>query len=137
SAQQINDIVKTIQDFVEKAVEKVSETTSIVQEQEDAVNHSEGIFVEIINAVQTLSKEVNDITLKINNVNQMKTEIQEEVEGLSAIFEETASGAEEVATYSSNIKSSSSQFVTVISRLNDLADELQTHINHFKGDVAK
>lgn len=131
SAQQINDIVKTIQDFVEKAVEKVSETTSIVQEQEDAVNHSEGIFVEIINAVQTLSKEVNDITLKINNVNQMKTEIQAEVEGLSAIFEETASSSEEVATYSSNIKSSSSQFVTVISRLNDLADELQAHINIF------
>ena len=132
SAKQINDIVKTIQDFVEKAVEKVSETTSIVQEQEDAVNHSEGIFVEIINAVQTLSKEVNDITHKINNVNQMKSEIQEEVEGLSAIFEETASGAEEVASYSTNIKSSSSQFVTVISRLNELADELQEHINHFK-----
>jgi len=132
SAKQINDIVSTIQDFVSKAVEKVSETTTIVQDQEDAVNHSESIFVEIINAVQALSQEVNDITLKINNVNQMKSEIQEEVEGLSAIFEETASGSEEVASYSSTIKSSSAQFVTVISDLNELADELKEHINHFK-----
>lgn len=132
SAQKINNVVKTIENFVAEAVTKVEETSNVVKTQEAAVAKSQAIFNDIIASIHTLSEQVDDITNKLNGVNEMKNNVFEQVESLSAILEETAAGSEGVAENCNDVTSSSNQFVNILSELTTISEELQGHINRFK-----
>lgn len=132
SAKQIDEIIKEIKNKSELAVSRVLITSETVDNQEKAVKESQGIFAEIVSAVDDLTKEVKQIASGLNSVNTMKDDVVSKVENLSAILEETAAGAEEVTASAEEVTASTDQFVNNFNHLKDVSKELKEKINKFK-----
>ena len=132
SAKQIDEVIKTIRNTTNIAVEKVKETSITVTDQGKAVIESQEIFNKIILAIEELSREVKDIFHNISDVNNMKDNLVGQVSNLSITLEETAAGAEEVAALSEEVTSASSNSKEKFYELRDVVKELEELIKVFK-----
>ncbi len=132
SAKQIDEIIKEIRSKSELAVDRVLETSGTVDDQEHAVKESEVIFTEIVTAIESLTEKVSKIAEGVSTINNMKDDVVEKVENLSAILEETASGTEEVSATAQEVTASTESFVDNFNNLKDMAEELKEKIEEFK-----
>ncbi|OCB00434.1 methyl-accepting chemotaxis protein [Clostridium beijerinckii] len=132
SAKQIDEIIKEIKSKSELAVDRVLETSGTVDDQEHAVKESEVIFTEIVTAIESLTEKVSKIAEGVSTINNMKDDVVEKVENLSAILEETASGTEEVSATAQEVTASTESFVDNFNNLKDMAEELKEKIEEFK-----
>lgn len=132
SAQKINEVVQSIEHFVQLAVNKANDTSHMVDSQEEAVEQSQVIFSDIISSVHVLSDKVSEIVTELTSINEMKNDVLEQVESLSSILEQTATGTEEAANSASIVENSTSQFVSSMSNLSTMSNDLNHHIDQFK-----
>ncbi|WP_455792457.1 methyl-accepting chemotaxis protein [Clostridium butyricum] len=131
SAHEIDSIIKEISEKSNKAVDKVSNTTNVVKEQEEAVMESQKIFKDIVHSVESLSDKVSIIADSISVINTMKDNVLDKVGDLSALLEETAAGSEEVTASAHEVNASTETFVHDLNILKEKTEELKQHISTF------
>jgi len=129
SANRIEQIVAEIKMYTDSAVQKVSHTTKNVEEQEHAVASSEGLFNEIVAAVDGLVQHLNLIFNSIEETNIMKSSIVEEVCTLSATLEETSAGTDEIASSAKMVGDTITQNVEMYQELEKLVLDLKQKIS--------
>lgn len=131
SAKEIDEVIKDVMDKVINAVERVSDATLSVVEQEESIKEAEEIFKEIINSIITVSERVGNITIDINAVDKSKNNIIEQIHNLSSITEQTAAGAEEVSASSQEVATATEEFASNSTFLKQLSEELEKKILKF------
>ena len=132
SSEQIDSIVREIDEKSSTAAKTVEDSVEIVQSQNEAVNDTKKVFSEIISSIEALTERVYNINNGVSKIYRMKGEGLEQVENLSAILEETAAGTEEVTASSEEVASAAQDFVENFKGMKKTAEKLAENISRFK-----
>lgn len=131
SANEIDNVIKSVLSQVQTAVKQVTDTTAIVNEQERAVVEAQNIFNDISSSVDSLTTKLQVIIEGVHQVHSENSNIVDQVKNLSEISEETATGTEEVSASSEEVSASTVEFVKYANNLKDLTDYLKNETSKF------
>lgn len=132
STEEIKVIISNIQTKSDTAVNAIKQTEEIVIEQETAVGKTQGIFNEILKAIESMIKKVEEVKWSTQDMNQKKLVVVSEIENISSISQETASVSEEVTASTEEITAVMDRFTNHADELQLLAEKLATELNNFK-----
>ena len=132
AAQQIGDLIRSIQQETDQAVTSMMNGTVKVQEGSDSVNTAGQAFADILavvndvnqgaesisNTMQELQDNIQQIVTSTTEVERSAKAVAAEAETVSAATEEQSAGMDEIASSSKNLA--------------DLAQKLQTASSRFK-----
>lgn len=130
SAVEIARLINDVRDKSVKAVNKVEETTELVESQEDVIKQSNEVFDNISTSISQVTDKINLISSRTYDVNMMKDNVTEKIENLSAILEEIAAGSQEVTASAEEISSTREIFMNEF-------DMLKETVENLKDEVAK
>lgn len=132
SAEEIKNIVVSIQSEVREAVSKSSENRAVIEEQNESVKNVNESF-------NRISKNINDMILKIDEssraiseLSTFKEAIVSRVTSISSVSEETAAATERVTTTVQDGNEAFAKIYESTQQLNQLSDELIAQIKQFE-----
>ena len=131
SSEQIDNIVKEVDEKSKTAADKVEDTVGTVKSQNKAIDETKRVFSEIISSIEALTERVYNINDGVLKINEMKSDILEQVENLSAILEETAAGTEEVTASSEQVANAAQDFVENFKDMKKTAEKLTESVSKF------
>ncbi|HHX12865.1 MAG TPA: methyl-accepting chemotaxis protein, partial [Clostridiales bacterium] len=132
SANTINDIVKELQDNIAIAVKSMERVTNISKEQADSVINSKDKYQLIADAMQLTSKAVDQLEASGDIMDNMKEEIMDVLQNLSAIAEENAASTQEASATAQEETASVEEIANASEGLSELAQGLQLLVAKFK-----
>ena len=132
ATQTIKNIVKEILEQSKKTVKETEKGNQIFEEQNYSVYKTEQAFADIIDALDTISREVAEINDAIDEINEYKIKAVDEIVNISSIAQEAAASTEEVNTASEEQVSQANQLNKLASELKQTVKELNKNIDRFK-----
>lgn len=137
AAERISKMIKEIQSETTKAVDSMQQGTKEVEEGILAVNQTDRAFMEISNAADITSGEVDSISVSMGKMKNNTERIAKAVDGIASIAEETASASEESASSTEELTASMEDMTARAQDLSEMALSLQKSANRFKIDDGK
>ncbi len=131
SAREISNIIKNTQEQTEKAVEKTADTEAILLSQNEAVQSTIQIFKRIMSSMENLSVQVDQIILRISEMEKNKEQAINSIQNISAVSEETAASSEEVTASTQEQASAIEELSRFAEELRESSSELQSSIERF------
>ena len=132
STMTIDEIVSELQDNSQNAVKAMERVSAITKEQIESVESNKDKYMGIDDAI----KYVFNITEKLNEsgekMEEMKDEILDTLQNLTAIAEENSAATEEASASMEELTASTEEISGSSGGLADLAQNLQGLINRFK-----
>lgn len=131
-AEEIESIIKTLNERTEYGVKRMNEVRDIVSEQTNNVDTTNDKFNGISDSIKETMNVLNKLNESGNMMTIKKNEIVEVIESLSAIAEENAAGTEEVSASVEEQSASIEQISSSSQQLAKLAEEMQANVSKFK-----
>ena len=131
SAQQIDEVVKTLLQDSDRSVQTMEEVSSIVDEQSEVLNSTIELFGNVENSINASVTGINQISTKTENLNEARENIIVTVQNLSSIAEENAASTEETSASMSEVTDIMAQIADKAVALEGIANKLQEHTNKF------
>ena len=132
STEEIKKLITAIQDRSSRAVKSMEISKKIAEEQNSIVEETGKVFRELSNAIKKLAENIETIEVLNSDMNHKKDAIvtmiravQESVEEISAVSQETSASSQEILFSVNQLKEHSRT-------LNDLAEELGVKVDQFK-----
>lgn len=100
SKDSANEIIRIIEELIsnsELSVKTMTELTSVIEEQNKMLEHTENVFEALKQEVDDVVLAVDNISGKVQDLNIEKQAVTEIVESLAAIAQENAAGAQETS----------------------------------------
>ncbi len=132
SAKEIDFIIEDITRQSREIVNRVDETSKIVNNQDEFVIKVEDIFTKIVSSINNLTKNVSEVNNNVEDVINMKNGVAMQVTNLSSILEETAAGTEEVSSSAEEVTESTKNFKETFEKLKETTDELSEEMKKFE-----
>jgi methyl-accepting chemotaxis protein len=132
STQAIDAIVVELQGNAKEAVKTMERVSIISKEQSNSVINSKDKYISIEKAMQDALDAVEQLNASGNEMANMKTEILDILESLSAIAEENAASTEETTAAMEEQAASMEEIASSSESLANLAQQLQSIIKRFK-----
>lgn len=132
AAREIRNKVDMISKYTEQTVEDAEYAQEIVHIQEKAVRQVIEVFNGMSEQISELLSELKEIAVGTEAADGERSDTLEAVESISAIIEETASGALMVQGMAENLLSSAEKLDQTAHALNENMDGLKTEISAFK-----
>jgi methyl-accepting chemotaxis protein len=132
ATQEIASIIKITQDRTAKAVEKSSATETILNSQNEAVTSTTRIFNGIMQSMENLSAQVEQIMLRIAEMEENKEHAINAIQSISAVSEETAASSQEVTASTQEQLASIEELSSQAAGLSAASKELEQSISRFK-----
>ncbi|WP_280770657.1 methyl-accepting chemotaxis protein [Salipaludibacillus daqingensis] len=132
STKTIDTVVKELQTNSEQAVKIMEKVSSILIEQEKTVRETKGKYVTISEAMTSSEKAVENLNLSGIEMKNIKDEIVNTLQSLSAIAEENSASTEEVSATMEQQSASTIEISKSSEGLSELAQDLQLLISKFK-----
>lgn len=132
SANQISQLIETIHQETETAVESMVQGTEKVA---DGVVRSEqvyGAFQEIDASVAVVTQKVRQVTQSIEQMAAGSEQIVSAIEGIRSSSQSGSSASQELSAVSEQQLASMEEVASSAQALSQLAEELQTLLNKFK-----
>lgn len=129
--EQINNSVSELLSRTMYAVEKIDQSSEIVEEQSQNVQNVEEKFVGIAKSINELRECLNDIMASNEELSFAQNDLYQIMENASALSEENAASTEEIAA---SIQTQSESFDDIASKsqsLSELSGSLNELINKF------
>lgn len=130
SAREINDIIQNITEKSLFANTKMNETELVIEEQQATMVHLESSFDEIKATVNDISEKTEQLAIALTSVNEKSGHLSEQANDMSAIAEETAASAEDIAYNSRNQND-------YIKDLEEISNSIATNISLLCEDIMK
>ncbi|MDS0527428.1 methyl-accepting chemotaxis protein [Clostridium sp. SHJSY1] len=131
STEEIKLIIANIQEKSDTAVNAIKVTNDVVTEQDLAVGETKEIFNEILKSIGTVIDKIEEMKIAIVEIDKNKRNVVQEIEGISAVSEETASATEEVTASTEEITSAMNRFTSIAEGLQGLSEKLELEIQKF------
>lgn len=132
STEEINMLMKSIQEESVMAIESMEIMKKVSSDQNTAVNKTDSSFSDIANAINSIVLKINDVNQAITKMQNDKTEVINSIENISAISEETAAFSAELAVSSEHQLKYINDMNEASARLNDLVRELDGKLRKYK-----
>ena len=132
STKEINEIVKDLQKNSKNAVSTMEKVSTITKEQNDGVSLTKDKFNSIDEALKSVTDRLNKSNAAMNAMENMKNQILDTLQGLTAIAEENSASTEEASASMEEQSASIAEISNSSEDLAKLAQDLQLVINKFK-----
>jgi methyl-accepting chemotaxis protein len=129
---KIQSIIKDIKNTTDTAVDNAKIATGAINEQNEAVQNTSKIFKDILEIVDIIADEIQEISNSAGGVRTAGENIQQDMERILAVSEETAASIEEVTASTEEQSAYSEKIVSEVEKLSNMADELKNYIKSFK-----
>ncbi len=130
AANEIGEIIVSIQNDSKNTVSLMDEVKSITKEQTDSVFKVNESFNLISESIQNISQKIKTLSSFVNEINAEKNGIVSAIENISSVSEETAAATEEV-------NASVQEQTRAIEEVSLLADSLNTLSSDLKNEIGK
>jgi methyl-accepting chemotaxis protein len=132
STDEIKNIVEEINGKASLAEGAMKESTSMLIEQDEAVENTKEIFKDILSSVTSLIDGIKNIALLNNAMHENKNAVVEKMENISVVSEETASVSEEVTASAEEVNATMEELTSYAENLKEMANKLSDEIKQFK-----
>jgi len=131
SAEQIRDIINSIQRDSEKTVEEMKAVEKITNEQREVVAEVSTSFETISKAVEVIADKIDAISQSTDILREDKNRLVSAIENISAVSEETAAGAHQVSTSTDQQRLAVNEVAKSAEQLNEIAIKLNSELSKF------
>jgi len=135
ATREITAIIENTQDQIGKTVHRFSATEEILKAQNEAVNNTIKTFKSIADAMETLSKQLEQIKNDANDMNAFKAEALTSIHNISAVSEETAASTQEANASAEEQMANIEQLANFAEELGEYAKKMNESISAFKIDA--
>ena len=131
SSVQINKIINDIENETKIVVKEASESSIIIKEQMEAVEHTDDAFKIIFEGMNQISYQLKDIVESINEIVDCKDKTKIAMESITTISEETAASTEQVSSGANEQINEIQKVSEFVEELNVVVEKLNLTINKF------
>lgn len=132
ASERINGLIGSIEERTRATVFTANEAEEIVASQESALHNTAQVFDDITGHVEGLIQNINEISLRIKDIEETKKETLYAITNISSVLEETASASVEVQSAADSQLSATEHLNQAAGRLREDSNELQSSISSFK-----
>ncbi|PAB55938.1 methyl-accepting chemotaxis protein [Anaeromicrobium sediminis] len=132
SSSDVANIVYSIKEEVNKAVEAIDKNEQVMEEQNAALKEAMSNFDNINNEINIIVDKVEHINTSVIKVMDIKKEVSSVVEHISAVCEETSASTEEVSASIEEQNATITEITNMSSALKNTINELEKAIVTFK-----
>ena len=105
---------------------------NIVQTQNEAVKATVSVFERIASSMDALSQRINEILVRVAEMDTNKNQAIESMQNISAVSEESAASVQEVTASTEEQLAGIEELTAFAQELNDVASQMNEAINRFK-----
>ncbi len=134
SKDSANEIVRIIEELIsnsELSVKTMTELTSVIEEQNKMLEHTENVFESLKQEVDDVVLAVDNISGKVQELNIEKQAVTEIVESLAAIAQENAAGAQETSASMTELQNIVSECASDTNKIAEMARDLTEDTRKF------
>ena len=132
STKTIDEVVQQLQTNSKQAVETMESVGAIIEQQNQSVQQNREKYLQITDAIKVSEDAVEKLNTSGDEMNKMKEEILNALQGLSAIAEENSASTEEVSASIEEQTASMEEISKNSEGLAELSQNLQSTISKFK-----
>ncbi|MBM6619523.1 methyl-accepting chemotaxis protein [Bacillus suaedaesalsae] len=132
SAQQISQLIETIQLDTTRTVHSMNETTTKVSEGISLVQSAGNSFRQIQHSISEVSLQIKDVSHSIMDMRVGTDSMVQDIKTFESISELTDSGTQEMASVTEEQVASMEEIAASSASLSQMAEELQILIGKFK-----
>ncbi|MCP1310319.1 methyl-accepting chemotaxis protein [Paenibacillus tyrfis] len=132
AAKQIFQAVEGIGSAMNKVKDSVSESMELCRVQEEAASSTGQSFAEISEKVQKVASHLAELSDDMNLSQEMCTQVQQAIESISAITEQSAAGSEEIMASTVEQKRAFDVAGEKVKTLRLIAEEMQQELKRFR-----
>ena len=131
STRDIDEMVKELQMNSQQAVNTIEKMSVIIKEQTESVTNNKNNYLEIKEAIIETEEAVRQLNISGEEMNEMKMDILDTLQSLSAIAEENSAATEQVTASMEEQTASVEEIANSSEGLATLAQNLQIVIKKF------
>ncbi|MBQ9388588.1 MAG: cache domain-containing protein [Synergistaceae bacterium] len=132
SAEQIREIVAEVEALSGECVEAAEAMRKIISDEREQLVSAQEKFRELDGEIRTSLEEIDSVSAITSRLEGIKNTIQQAVNSLAEISEETSATNEEVAASIGDIAANVKKVADDTETMNKLADDLTEAVSHFK-----
>jgi methyl-accepting chemotaxis protein len=132
SAQQIGQLITSIQELTEQAVKAMESGTEEVTSGRNLVHQSGVAFQSLYESVAEVSNQVGEVSAATQQMSASTEQVVESIEVISHMAETAASSTQEVSASAEEQLASMEEISSSSNALSQLAEEMNEAINKFK-----
>ena len=132
AADQINQLIKNVQDQTDKAVASMQEGTVMTSRSVEIVHETGNAFREIAKQVSALSDKVHQASDAVKKANEGRVQITNAISKIETAAANLSSEAETVSSSTEELSASIEEMAAASRQLSGMAESLDADINTFK-----
>lgn len=132
SARQIDDIIYTLLEDSQNAVQTMEEVKEIISQQSENVSKTGAVFSQVQGGISDSIYGVNEIADRTNQLNAARSNVIDVVQNLTAIAQENAASTEETSAAVNEVANIMQDFSNHATKLQEIAHTLEANVDIFK-----
>ncbi|WP_431087703.1 methyl-accepting chemotaxis protein [Paenibacillus sp. 8b26] len=132
AVKQIYTAVEGITQAMNKVKTSVAQSQELFREQEKATSSTGESFTEISGKVQQIASQVSKLSTDMNVSRELSVQVQQAIENISAITQQSAAGSEEITASTVEQKRSFEESAEKVKELRQIREEMQQELDRFQ-----
>ena len=132
STDKIKSIIKEVNQKSIRFVDSMEETVNILNEQDESINNTKNIFIEIAESIEPLVEAIRYISNLTDKMNKDKENVKKEIDNISVISQDVASVSEEVTASAEEVTATMDELTEYADKLDGIAENLKEKLNKFE-----
>ncbi|MEC0183157.1 methyl-accepting chemotaxis protein [Paenibacillus peoriae] len=132
AVKQIYTAVERITQAMDKVKNSVAQSQELFREQEKATSFTGESFAEISGKVQQIAGQVSKLSTDMNVSRELSVQVQQAIENMSAITQQSAAGSEEITASTVEQKRSFEESAEKVKELRQIREEMQRELDRFQ-----
>lgn len=132
SARQIDDIIYTLLEDSQKAVQTMEEVKGIITRQSENVSKTGEVFSKVQGGISDSIQGVDEIADRTNQLNAARNNVVDVVQSLTAIAEENAASTQETSAAVNEVANIMQEFSAHAAKLQEIAHTLEANVDIFQ-----
>ena len=132
STDKIKSIIKEVNQKSIRFVDSMEETVNILNEQDESINNTKNIFIEIAESIEPLVEAIRYISNLTDKMNNDKENVKKEIDNISVISQDVASVSEEVTASAEEVTATMDELTEYADNLDGIAENLKEKLNKFE-----
>ncbi|NAS18997.1 HAMP domain-containing protein [Clostridium butyricum] len=132
STDKIKSIITEVNQKSIRFVDSMEETVNILNEQDESINNTKNIFIEIAESIEPLVEAIRYISNLTDKMNNDKENVKKEIDNISVISQDVASVSEEVTASAEEVTATMDELTEYADKLDGIAENLKEKLNKFE-----
>jgi len=132
STEEIIGLMESINEESQQALKAMGVMKKVAQDQQAAVNETDNAFANIAGAINEIVIKINEINGSVTKMQTDKDQVINAIENISSVSEETAASSEQVASTTEGQLRAIEEMRYASETMDNLVHELDQHLKKYK-----